>query len=203
LQGSNAVAAMVCFKDGIPCKNDYRRFKIKTVVGIDDFSSMKEIVFRRYNRIIKENEPLPDLVIIDGGKGQLNAALEAINELGIVGKTTLVGLAKNKEELFFANDQQSILLDWNSDCLKLIRRIRDEVHRFGITYHRNLRSKNALENELETIYGIGETTANELLKNYKSIKKVSSAPLNELVNLIGKTKAEIIASYFKKKSLNM
>jgi excinuclease ABC subunit C len=120
-----------------------------------------------------------------------------------VTESVILGLAKNKEELFFANDQQSILLDWNSDCLKLIRRIRDEVHRFGITYHRNLRSKNALENELETIYGIGETTANELLKNYKSIKKVSSAPFNELVNLIGKTKAEIIASYFKKKSLNM
>ena len=203
LQGSNAVAAMVCFKDGIPSKNDYRRFKIKTVVGIDDFSSMKEIVFRRYNRIIKENEPLPDLVIIDGGKGQLNAALEAINELGIVGKTTLVGLAKNKEELFFAKDQESILLEWNSDCLKFIRRIRDEVHRFGITFHRNTRSKNALENELESISGIGESTANELLKKYKSLKKVSTAPFNELVELIGKSKAEIITTYFKKKSLNI
>ena len=203
LQGSNAVAAMVCFKDGIPSKNDYRRFKIKTVVGIDDFSSMKEIVYRRYNRIIKESEPLPDLVIIDGGKGQLNAALEAINELGIVGKITLVGLAKNKEELFFAKDQQSILLEWNSDSLKFIRRIRDEVHRFGITFHRNTRSKNALENELETISGIGESTANELLKTYKTIKKVSTAPFNELAELIGKNKAEIITNYFKKKSLNI
>jgi excinuclease ABC subunit C len=199
LQGSNAVAAMVCFKNGLPFKNDYRRFKIKTVSGIDDFSSMKEIVFRRYSRIIKENAPLPDLIIIDGGKGQLNAALQSIKELGIIGKTTLVGLAKNKEELFFANDQESILLEWNSDSLKMIRRIRDEVHRFGITFHRNLRSKNALENELETIIGIGDTTAKLLLSSYKSVKKISSVSFEELKNLIGNNKAEIITNYFKNK----
>lgn len=197
LQGSNAVAAMVCFKDGIPSKNDYRRFKIKTVVGIDDFSSMREIVYRRYYRVLKENEALPDLIIIDGGKGQLNAALESIDELGIRGKVTLVGLAKNKEEIFFANDKESILLDWNSDTLKLIRRIRDEVHRFGITFHRNTRSNNAIKNELESIPGIGTSTADLLLKKFKSVKKIKDAAENELIELVGKSKTELIKRYLK------
>jgi excinuclease ABC subunit C len=197
LQGSNAVAAMVCFKDGIPSKNDYRRFKIKTVVGIDDFSSMKEIVYRRYYRVLKESEALPDLIIIDGGKGQLNAALESIDELGIRGKVTLVGLAKNKEEIFFANDRESILLDWNSDILKLIRRIRDEVHRFGITFHRNTRSKNAIKNELESIPGIGTSTADLLLKKFKSVKKIKATAENELIELVGKSKTELIKKYLK------
>ena len=162
---------------------------------------MKEIVFRRYSRIIKENGKLPDLIIIDGGKGQLNAALESINQLGLKGKTTLVGLAKNKEEIFFANDLQSILLDWNSSSLKLIRRIRDEVHRFGITFHRNTRSKNAIINELETIHGIGESTAQEIMKKYKSVKKLRSISLDELTELIGKRKSEIIFEYLKKNPL--
>jgi excinuclease ABC subunit C len=197
LQGSNAVAAMVCFKDGIPSKNDYRRFKIKTVVGIDDFSSMKEIVYRRYYRVLKESEALPDLIIIDGGKGQLNAALESIDELGIRGKVTLVGLAKNKEEIFFANDKESILLDWNSDILKLIRRIRDEVHRFGITFHRNTRSNNAIKNELESIPGIGTSTADLLLKKFKSVKKIKATAENELIELVGKSKTELIKKYLK------
>lgn len=197
LQGSNAVAAMVCFKDGIPSKNDYRRFKIKTVVGIDDFSSMKEIVYRRYYRALKESEALPDLIIIDGGKGQLNAALESIDELGIRGKVTLVGLAKNKEEIFFANDKESILLDWNSDILKLIRRIRDEVHRFGITFHRNTRSNNAIKNELESIPGIGTSTADLLLKKFKSVKKIKATAENELIELVGKSKTELIKKYLK------
>ena len=197
LQGSNAVAAMVCFKDGMPSKNDYRRFKIKTVVGIDDFSSMREIVYRRYYRVLKENEVLPDLIIIDGGKGQLNAALESIDELGIRGKVTLVGLAKNKEEIFFANDKESILLDWNSDTLKLVRRIRDEVHRFGITFHRNTRSNNAIKNELESIPGIGTSSADLLLKKFKSVKKIKDAAENELIELVGKSKTELIKRYLK------
>jgi excinuclease ABC subunit C len=155
-QGSYPVAAMVYFKNGLPDKNQYRKFNIKTVSGINDFASMKEVVTRRYKRLEKENIPLPQLIIIDGGKGQLHAAMEGINELGLQGKTTIVGLAKNEEEIFFPGDQQSIKLPWDSESLKLIRRIRDEVHRFGINFHRNQRSRGTFVNELETIKGLGK-----------------------------------------------
>ena len=136
-QGSYPVSAMVCFKNGLPSKNDYRKFNVKTVEGINDFATMAEVVYRRYKRLIEEKEPLPQLIIIDGGKGQLSAAMESINKVGLNSKTTVVGLAKNEEEIFFPGDKQSIKLPWDSESLKLIRRIRDEVHRFGITFHRN------------------------------------------------------------------
>ncbi len=197
LHGTNAVAAMVCFKNGLPSKGDYRHFNIKTVEGIDDFASMKEVVFRRYKRLIDENKQLPNLVIIDGGKGQLNAAMESIVELGLVGKLTLVGLAKNKEEIFFVGDSESIELPWASESLKLIRRIRDEVHRFGITHHRQKRSNAAIENELEKIKGIGTATAEMLLKKFKSVKKIKQLNLDELVDLIGKSKAELVFKSLK------
>ncbi len=197
IHGTNPVAAMVCFKNGTPSKNDYRRFNIKTVTGIDDFASMKEIVYRRYKRVKDENSVMPKLIIIDGGKGQLNAALESIAALGLIGETTLIGLAKNKEELFFAGDQESLLLPWNSESLKLIRRIRDEVHRFGITFHRKQRSKSALENELESIEGIGKATAEILLKKYKSVKKIKEVEYLDLAQLIGPSKATIIRNKFK------
>ncbi len=192
LHGTNAVAAMVCFKNGLPSKGDYRHFNIKTVEGIDDFASMKEVVFRRYKRLVDENKQLPNLVIIDGGKGQLNAAMESIVELGLVGKITFVGLAKNKEEIFFVGDSESIELPWASESLKLIRRIRDEVHRFGITHHRQKRSNAAIENELEKINGIGSATAEMLLKKFKSVKKIKQLNLDELVELIGKSKSELV-----------
>ncbi len=192
LHGTNAVAAMVCFKNGLPSKGDYRHFNIKTVEGIDDFASMKEVVFRRYKRLVDENKQLPNLVIIDGGKGQLNAAMESIVELGLTGKLTLVGLAKNKEEIFFVGDSESIELPWASESLKLIRRIRDEVHRFGITHHRQKRSNAAFENELEKIKGIGSATAEMLLKKYKSVKKIKQLNLDTLTELIGKSKAELV-----------
>jgi excinuclease ABC subunit C len=147
-QGSYPVAAMVCFKNGEPSKKDYRHFNIKTVTGINDFASMTEVVYRRYARLLAEEKPLPNLVIIDGGKGQLSAALESIEKLELKGKMTLVGLAKNKEEIFFAGDTSSLELPWDSESLKLIRRIRDEVHRFGITFHRNQRSRGTFKNEL-------------------------------------------------------
>lgn len=192
LHGTNAVAAMVCFKNGLPSKGDYRHFNIKTVEGIDDFASMKEVVFRRYKRLVDENKQLPILVIIDGGKGQLNAAMESIVELGLVGKITLVGLAKNKEEIFFVGDTESIELPWASESLKLIRRVRDEVHRFGITHHRQKRSNAAIENELEKIKGIGTATAEMLLKKFKSVKKIKQLNVDELAELIGKSKADLV-----------
>jgi excinuclease ABC subunit C len=196
-QGSYPVSAMVCFKNGLPDKNNYRRFNVKTVQGINDFATMKEVVLRRYKRLTIENEPLPQLIIIDGGKGQLNAAVESINELAQQGKTTIVGLAKNEEEIFFPGDQQSIKLPWNSESLKLIRRIRDEVHRFGINFHRNQRSRGTFVNELEQIKGIGKATADALLKKFKSVKRIKELTQEELIKAVGSAKANTIIAYFQ------
>jgi len=197
-QGAYPVSAMVCFKNGLPSKKDYRHFKVATVEGINDFATMKEAVGRRYKRLLEEQAPLPQLVIIDGGKGQLSSAMAAIHELGLSGKMTLVGLAKNVEELFFPGDQESLKLEFNSDVLKFIRSIRDEVHRFGITFHRQIRSKGTFKNELEGINGIGEKTAFELLSHFRSVKKIQSASLQELTELVGNKKATLIAKYFSK-----
>ncbi len=198
LHGTNAVAAMVCFKHGLPSKKDYRHFNIKTVEGIDDFASMKEVVHRRYARLIAEQSPIPSLIIIDGGKGQLGAAMESIRALDLVGKTTVVGLAKNKEEIFFPGDANSIELPWTSESLKLIRRIRDEVHRFGITHHRNKRSAAAIHTELESIVGIGPSTAALLLKTFKSVKKIKEQSLASIEQLIGKQKGKIVFEALQK-----
>src|SRR5690242_153379 len=195
-QGSFPVAAMVYFKNGLPDKNEYRRFNIKTVSGINDFASMKEIVGRRYKRLVKEEIPFPQLIIIDGGKGQLNAAVEALQELDLIGKTTVVGLAKNEEEIFFPGDKESIKLPWDSESLKLIRRIRDEVHRFGITFHRNQRSRGTFVNELEMIKGIGKNTADVLLKKYRSVKKIKELTEKDLEETIGKSKAALVFAHF-------
>ncbi|HEX5654274.1 MAG TPA: helix-hairpin-helix domain-containing protein, partial [Chitinophagaceae bacterium] len=182
---------------GEPSKKDYRHFNVKTVEGINDFATMKEAVFRRYRRLTDENEPFPQLVIIDGGKGQLHAAIDAMQELNAIGKTTLVGLAKNEEEIFFAGDQESLKLPYNSNSLRFIRRIRDEVHRFGISFHRKQRSRGTFKNELEDIPGIGQSTADLLLKEYKSVKKVRELPEEELSRLIGKARARLIIEYFR------
>ncbi|MEP6466451.1 MAG: excinuclease ABC subunit UvrC [Parafilimonas sp.] len=198
-QGSYPVSAMVCFKNGLASKKDYRHFNVKTVTGINDFATMKEVVYRRYKRLINEEQPLPQLIIIDGGKGQLSAAMESIHELHLDGKLTVVGLAKNEEELFFPTDKESIKLSWNSEGLNLIRRIRDEVHRFGITFHRNKRSKGTFKNELENIQGIGEKTATQLLQRFKSVKKIKELSVDELTDVIGKSKAEIVTGYLQKK----
>ncbi|HEX6430393.1 MAG TPA: excinuclease ABC subunit UvrC, partial [Niastella sp.] len=197
-QGSYPVSAMVCFKDGVPSKQDYRHYNVKTVQGINDFATMKEVVTRRYKRLQLEQQPFPQLVIIDGGKGQLGAALEGIRELGLQGKMTIVGLAKNEEEIFFPGDQQSVKLPYNSDSLKLIRSIRDEVHRFGITFHRNKRSQGTFKNELEQIKGIGQQTAEQLLKEFKSVKRVKELSLEELTAAVGTAKATLIRNYFNK-----
>jgi len=197
-QGSYPVSAMVCFKNGLPSKNDYRRFNVKTVEGINDFATMKEVVYRRYKRLKEDEAPLPQLVIIDGGKGQLSAALEAINELQLQGHMTIVGLAKNEEEIFFPGDMESVKLPFNSESLNLIRRIRDEVHRFGITFHRQKRSKGTFKNELEMIRGIGKNTADTLLKEFKSVKRIRELPEQELINAVGVSKAKIIREHFTK-----
>lgn len=196
-QGSYPVSAMVCFKNGEPSKKDYRHFNVKTVVGINDFASMKEAVGRRYKRLAAEGEPFPQLVIIDGGKGQLSAANEALEELQLQGKMTLVGLAKNEEELFFVGDQESLKLPYDSESHKLIRRIRDEVHNFGINFHRQKRSKGTFKNELEDIKGIGATTANQLLKTFRSVNGVRQQTLEELSKVIGVSKAKIVRAYFE------
>jgi len=195
-QGSYPVSAMVCFKDGLPSKKDYRHFNVKTVEGINDFATMKEVVYRRYKRLLAEEQPLPELVIIDGGKGQLGAAMEAIRELNIVGEMTLVGLAKNEEEIFFPGDSESIKLPWDSDSLKLVRRIRDEVHRFGITFHRNKRSKGTFKNELEDIKGIGKQTADHLLQSFRSVKNIRDKSQNEIALVIGEAKAKLVWEHF-------
>ena len=202
LHGSYPVSAMVCFKNGEPSKIDYRHFNVKTVVGINDFASMKEAVGRRYKRLKEEEQPFPQLVIIDGGKGQLSAAIEALVELGIEGHFTLIGLAKNEEEIFFSGDKESLKLPYNSASLKFIRRVRDEVHRFGITFHRLKRSKGTFKNELENIPGIGKATADELLKEFKSVKNIREVISQgkaeiEIGKVIGISKARVVVNYFK------
>jgi excinuclease ABC subunit C len=201
-QGAYPVSAMVCFKNGEPSKKDYRLFNVKTVKGINDFATMKEAVYRRYKRVTKESLEWPQLVIIDGGKGQLAAAAEALQELEALNKTTLIGLAKNEEEIFFTGDQQSIKLPLNSPCLKLIRRIRDEVHRFGINFHRKKRSKGTFQNELEEIPGIGKATADLLLNKFRSIKNIRNKTPDEIASIVGYSKAKTIVSYLNQAQVN-
>ena len=193
IQGTNPVAACVVFKKAKPSKKDYRHFHIKTVVGPDDFASMREIVTRRYTRLLEEKAPLPQLIIIDGGKGQLNAATEVLRELNLLGKITIVGLAKRLEEIFYPGDPFPLVLDKTSETLKVIQHLRDEAHRFGITFHRHMRSKGQIVSELDTIKGIGEKTKEALLKKYKSVKRIREAPSAELEELIGKKKATLVA----------
>lgn len=199
-QGAYPVSAMVCFKNGIPSKNDYRRFNVKTVEGINDFATMKEVVYRRYKRLKEEDLPFPQLVIIDGGKGQLSSAMDAFKELDLVGITTVVGLAKNEEEIFFPGDSESFKLPMSSDSLKLVRRIRDEVHRFGITFHRNQRSKGTFKNELEQVPGIGKATIDELLRNFKSVKNIKQQSEQALATVVGAHRAVILRKYFEGKA---
>jgi len=198
-QGAYPVSAMVCFINGMESKKDYRHFNVKTVEGINDFATMKEVVYRRYKRLGAEGAPLPQLVIIDGGKGQLSAALEAIGELGLEGAMTFMGLAKNVEELFFPGDKESIKLPYNSDSLHLIRRIRDEVHRFGIGFHRQKRSKGTFTNELENIKGIGKATTDQLLREFRSVGRIKKLNQEELTEAVGAAKAKIIWEHFANK----
>lgn len=195
-QGTNAVSACVVFKNGKPAKNDYRHFNVKTVEGPDDFATMREVVYRRYKRMLDENQTLPQLIIIDGGKGQLSAAMEAITELSLRGKVVVVGIAKRLEEIFYPGDQYPIYIDKRSESLKLIQFMRNEAHRFGITHHRNKRSKNSIQSELLEIKGIGEKTMQELFKEFKTIKAMKETSLEQLEKKIGRSKATILFNFF-------
>lgn len=195
-QGTNAVSACVVFKNGKPSKKDYRHFNIKTVEGPDDFASMEEAVYRRYKRLLDENESLPQLIVIDGGKGQLSASLKALEDLNLRGKIAIVGIAKKLEEIFFPGDSLPIYLDKRSESLRVIQFMRNEAHRFGITHHRNKRSKAALTSELTQIKGIGSKTHEDLMLAFKTVSKIQSAKLDELSSVIGKAKATIVFNYF-------
>ena len=196
IQGTNPVSACVVFKMGKPSKKDYRHFNVKTVIGPDDFSTMREVVYRRYHRLIEEGSPLPQLIVIDGGKGQLSAACESLKELGIYGKVAIVGIAKRLEEIYYPEDSIPLYLDKNSESLKIIQHLRDEAHRFGITFHRNQRSKGQVKSELDNIKGIGEETKRLLLKEFKSVKRIKSASSEEIEKVVGKHKAALIDKYF-------
>ena len=198
IQGTNPVASMVCFLNGKSAVKEYRHFHIKTVEGPNDFASMKEIVGRRYKRLLEEGKSLPKLVVIDGGKGQLSSAVEALQELGIYGKMPIIGIAKRLEEIYFPGDSYPIHIDKKSESLKLLQRIRDEAHRFAITFHRNVRSKNAFKSQLIEIPGIGESTLEKLLKHFKSVKKIQNAKEEELTNLLGTSKAKILIEWIEK-----
>jgi excinuclease ABC subunit C len=200
IQGTNPVAACVVFKDGKPSKKDYRHFNIKTVEGPDDFASMTEVVYRRYKRLLEENEPLPQLIIIDGGKGQLSSALKSIDELGLRGKITIIGIAKRLEELFYPGDSIPLYLDKKSETLKVIQQLRNEAHRFGITFHRDKRSKAALNSSMESISGIGEKTMLALIQHFKSVKRLQLATEKEISEVVGVSKAKKITDFYKTKS---
>lgn len=198
IQGTNPVASCVVFKNGIPSKKDYRHFNIKTVTGPDDFASMEEIVFRRYIRLISENKTLPQLIIIDGGKGQLNAAIKSLKKLSIEKKVAIIGIAKKLEEIYFPGDPYPLYIDKRSESLKLIQQLRNEAHRFGITFHRDKRSKSMLDSELNHIKGVGEKTITLLLNHFESVEEIKLAKREILEKLIGKQKTATILEYFKR-----
>ena len=199
IQGTNPVAACVVFKDGKPSKKDYRHFNIKTVEGPNDFASMEEVVHRRYKRLLDENQPLPNLIIIDGGKGQLSSALKIIDELGLRGKIAIIGIAKRLEELFYPGDSVPLYLDKKSETLKVIQQLRNEAHRFGITHHRDKRSKSSLVSSMDNITGIGEKTMETLIKHFKSVKRLKLASEKDIEAVIGLSRAKKITEYYKSK----
>ncbi len=196
IQGSNPVAACVVFRDAKPSKKDYRHFNVKTVVGPDDFASMREIIYRRYRRMLDEGEKLPNLIVIDGGKGQLSAAVESLKKLDLIHKIPIVGLAKRMEEIYFPNDPIPLYLDKNSESLKVLMHIRDEAHRFGITFHRNKRSSSFIKSEIKSIPGIGERSAMELYGKFKTVAKMREASQEEIAQVVGAHRAKIIFEYF-------
>ncbi|MDX8337807.1 excinuclease ABC subunit UvrC [Draconibacterium sp. IB214405] len=200
LQGTNPVAACVVFKDAKPAKKEYRHFNVKTVEGPNDFASMEEIVYRRYRRLLDEKKPLPQLIVVDGGKGQLSATMKSIDKLELRGKITVIGIAKRLEEIYFPGDSVPIYINKNSETLKVIQHLRDEAHRFGITFHRDKRSKAFITSELGNINGVGEKTTEKLLKDFKSVKQIKQQKIEALEGSIGKAKARIVFDYFQKQS---
>ena len=192
IHGSNPVAACVVFKNGKPSKKEYRHFNIKTVDGPDDFASMEEVVYRRYSRLVKEKRTLPQLIIIDGGKGQLSSAVKSLELLGLMGKIAIIGIAKKLEEIYFPNDSVPLYLDKRSETLKVIQQARNEAHRFGINHHRNQRSKDALNTSLDDIPGIGPKTIQKLVAHFGSVKRVLEADEKDLINLVGEKKTKLL-----------
>jgi len=196
IQGTNPVAACVVFKDGKPSKKEYRHYNIKTVEGPDDFASMEEVVYRRYKRLLSEDQPLPQLIVIDGGKGQLSSALKSLDLLGLRGKIAIIGIAKRLEEIYYPGDKVPLYIDKKSETLKIIQHLRNEAHRFGITFHRNKRSKSAIQSELEQIPNIGKQTITTLLRKFKSAKRVKNASLEELKEVVGNSRAIQIFEFY-------
>ena len=192
IQGTNPVASCVVFRDGRPAKRDYRHFNIKTVEGPDDFASMKEVLTRRYTRLMQEGQSLPQLIVVDGGKGQLSSAVEAIEEIGLRGSIAVVGIAQRLEEIYFPGDSVPLYIDKNSETLRVVQHMRDEAHRFGITHHRNRRSKGQIVGALDGIKGIGPKTAEQLLQHFKSVKRLREAPESEISALIGPAKTALL-----------
>ncbi len=197
IQGDYAVSAMPVFIDGKPAKKEYRHYNVKTVVGPDDFATMEEVIFRRYSRVIEEKLPMPQLIVIDGGKGQLGAAINSLRKLDLMGKVTVIGIAKRLEEIYFPGDSVPMYLDKRSETLKIIQQIRDEAHRFGITHHRNKRSRETFKTELSEIKGISDKTAQKLLTELKSVKGIKEATLADLALIIGNSKANLVYEFFK------
>ncbi len=195
-QGAYPVAAMSVFRNGKPSKKEYRHYNIKTVEGPDDFASMEEVIFRRYKRMLDEAQPLPDLIVIDGGKGQLSSAMNSLEKLELNGKIPIIGIAKKLEEIYYPGDSAPLYIDKKSETLRIIQHLRDEVHRFGITHHRNRRSKGVVKTELSEIKGIGDGTAQTLLLHFKSVKKIKDATAEELSEIVGKAKAKVVKKYF-------
>ena len=198
IQGAYPVAAMTVFKDTRPSKKDYRHFNIKTVEGPDDFASMEEVIYRRYKRMLEENQEVPQLIVVDGGKGQLSAALNSLEKLGLRGKIGIIGIAKRLEEIYYPGDSLPMYLDKKSETLRIIQQIRDEAHRFGITHHRKRREKGTIKTELTAIKGISNVTAQTLLTKFKSVKMIRTCSLDILTAAIGKAKAKIVYDYFHK-----
>ena len=197
-QGEHAVSAMVCFRNGRPDKNEYRHYNIKTVTGPDDFASMEEVILRRYKRQLEENKPLPQLIVVDGGKGQLSAALNSLEKLDLRGKITIIGIAKKLEEIYYPDDPLPLYIDKKSETLKILQRLRDEAHRFGITHHRKKRDKATLRTELTTIPGIGEETAKKLLVDFKSVGRIKKLSMAELEKSVGQAKAKVVFEFFSR-----
>ena len=196
IQGTNPVSACVVFKDGKPSKADYRIFHVKTVEGPNDFATMEEVIYRRYSRLLDEGEPLPQLILIDGGKGQLSSAVKSLKLLGLYGKISIIGIAKRLEEIFFPDDPVPLYLDKKSETLKVLQRVRDESHRFGVKHHRTRRKNSTIKSELEEIPGVGEKTIQQLLSKLKSVKRIKEASLETLEEILGKSKAKAVWEYF-------
>ncbi len=203
IQGTNPVASCVVFRDAKPSKKDYRHFNIKTVVGPDDFASMKEVLTRRYTRLMTEApDDLPQLIVVDGGKGQLSSAVEALDDMGLRGRIAIVGIAKRLEEIYFPGDSVPLYIDKNSESLKVVQHLRDEAHRFGITHHRNRRSKAQIQSELSQIPGVGPATEQALLKEFRSVKRIAAASVDALAEVVGPAKARVIRNHFTQKPDN-